>query len=350
MTRPRERTTAQQDGNGSGQARVGPPPSLATVRKQRAQQSTRSILMQAGFVAAAVAVVMLSVALRRPALSEHRMYKDALRTLQSDGLEASDDNIRFALQLIDAATQGYSEAGFRTVDPRGWPRECGSSSRESSRPECQRRPPVVSVKQDHDGKSVSLLELDASDRANVWLIDNFMSEEEAALVRDELDKLNFTVSPTNHQDSQNWRSSSSAVAPKESLVFQQLMRRSAALCGVPVSFVEDPQVVRYQPGESYQPHLDSSGPDHRHWTLLLYLNDPVGGGATAFPLLGIKVLPAPGVAIFWENLRPGPLQIAGTEDVPLIRNYYTLHDGQAPTASESKYAVNLWVRNSEYKA
>jgi len=104
--------------------------------------------------------------------------------------------------------------------------------------------------------------------------------------------------------------------------------------------MEAPQVVRYRPGERYQPHMDSDGPAHRHWTLLLYLNDPSNGGETNFPLLGMKVMPTPGAALMWENLRK--------ENGQTVRNYYTLHDGQAPKGNEAKFAVNLWVRNSEY--
>merc|ERR1719375_375049 len=154
--------------------------------------------------------------------------------------------------------------------------------------------------------------------------------------------MNFSLSPTNHQDGQEWRSSSSAFAPKHP-AFTAVVERTAGLCGVPVTFVEPPQVVRYLPGERYRPHMDSEGQMHRHWTLLLYLNDPGVGGATAFPLLKMKVEPFPRAALFWENLQNG--DEAGE---PLRRNYHMLHDGQAPSGTEPKYAVNIWVRNAEY--
>jgi len=288
-----------------------------------------------GIAASVAALVLLAAVFWQPRrLEDHEQYQEALRVLHGDNLEATDSNVRSALRLIDVATQSYDDGDLKVVDPRDWPPRCGDQNRA-----CRERPVPAKIRHLSDGSNVSLLEIENTN-AKVWVVEDLISEAERAVLLHKAVEINFTQSPTNHATGQDWRSSSSAIASRSEPVFQSLLRRTAALCDVPLTFIEAPQIVRYKPGERYKPHLDSEGPEHRHWTLLLYLNDPGIGGATAFPLLGFKVLPAPGVAVFWQNLRP--------ETGRLVRNYYTLHDGQAPLGSKMKYAVNLWVRSSTY--
>mmetsp|Transcript_129953 Transcript_129953/g.238840 ORF Transcript_129953/g.238840 Transcript_129953/m.238840 type:complete len:276 (+) Transcript_129953:2-829(+) len=268
---------------------------------------------------------------------EHPQYSEALRILRGDGLPANDANVRFVLQLIDAATQPYSERGFRVVDPREWSPHCQASGKI-----CRSRPQVEERRSLQD-RNVTVTQV-ASQDAKVWVIENLISEEEGETLLRRASELNFSASPTHHPDGQDWRSSSTAMASREDPAFSGLLQRAASLCGVPVSFSERPQIVRYLPGERYQPHMDSEGPHHRHWTLLLYLNDPGSGGATSFPLLRTKIAPVPFTAVLWENLRLEP----DVEGGRLVRNYYTLHDGQAPTGASPKFAVNVWIRNAAF--
>lgn len=309
------------------------PPSLAALRKQRAKeqpvQPTRLFLLCAAAVAliAALGLVLLYLARARSEVApeEHTHYREALRVLGNDGLQPTDNNVRFALRLIDAATKPYSNYGFQTIEPFAWSPGPTSAVRD-----------VAS-----DSHNLTLLPLETG-FAKVWLVKDFISQEEASELLTMGSSADFGLSSTKHSDGQEWRSSSSAVLRRNNAVVDRVRRRAAKVCGVRPSFVEDLQVVRYRPGERYQPHMDSDGPHHRHWTFLLYLNDPGGGGATGFPLLQLRVMPAPRAAVFWENLRSEPGM-----DLP-VRNYYTLHDGQVPTGEHPKFAVNIWVRNSEY--
>lgn len=309
------------------------PQSLAALRKQRATQqaperNTRLVFLcaAAGTLIAALGIALYLAGLRREARpEEHPHYREALRVLGNDGLTPTDNNVRFALHLIDAATKPYSNHDFQTIDPSSWSPE----------------PTSVLKNIQADGHNLTLLPLDTR-FAKVWLVKDFVSQEEAAELLVLGNRADFGTSMTKHSDGQEWRSSSSAVLKRGNAVVDRLRQRAAIVCGVRVSFVEDLQIVRYRPGERYQPHMDSDGPHHRHWTLLLYLNDPGGGGATGFPLLQLRVMPSPRAAIFWENLRSEPGM-----DMP-VRNYHTLHDGQAPTGEHPKLAVNIWVRKSEY--
>jgi len=320
--------------------------SLATrLRKQRAKQEPLGEWQRVGIgaLAAAIGVVLLATVFRPQQPHEHPSYQEALRVLRNDDLEATDRNVRFALQLIDIATTPFAERperGFQTVDSREWMPQCAATG--ASRV-CRRHPPILDVKSDESGFNMSLTELESSN-ARIWLIENFVTEEERSKLLQRVAEMNFSTSSTNHADGQSWRTSASAMSAKDDPAFALVQQRAAALCGVPASFVEATQAVRYEAGERYNPHMDSEGADHRHWTVLLYLSDSGDGGYTSFPLLKTKVRPTPGAAVFWENLRAEP-EPAGER---LVRNYYTLHESQPHAGEVPKVALNLWVRNAKY--
>jgi prolyl 4-hydroxylase len=104
------------------------------------------------------------------------------------------------------------------------------------------------------------------------------------------------------------------------------------------------QVVRYHPGQEFQPHFDQFDPStgqgareirsggQRAATLLIYLNEPEAGGATVFPNAGLSVLPKARAAVFWRHQLPNGQSDPGT-----------LHGG-APVVRGVKYAVNAWLR------
>ena len=70
----------------------------------------------------------------------------------------------------------------------------------------------------------------------------------------------------------------------------------------------------------------------RTWTAMIFLNEPEGGGETAFPKVGIKVTPRTGNMLVWNNLN-----IIGEP------NYFSLHEGQ-PVSAGTKYIITKWHR------
>lgn len=179
----------------------------------------------------------------------------------------------------------------------------------------------------------------------VLLLRDFVTEAEAQALKAAADA-HFKRSSTVCEDPAGClipeRTSSSATVPASALT-EALQKRGRDFTGLPVA--EAIQVVRYGPGEEFQPHLDafdsSGGGAHakaqyegrqRAATLLIYLNGPDAGGETIFPKLGLRIAPIPRAAIFWRNLMPD-----GAIDSR------TLHGG-SPVQKGVKYAANLWLR------
>ena len=66
----------------------------------------------------------------------------------------------------------------------------------------------------------------------------------------------------------------------------------------------------------------------------MYLNEPVRGGGTTFPDVGLEVLPKRGHAVFFAYDRPH----AATR---------TLHGG-APVLEGDKWVATKWLREKEF--
>src|ERR1700733_10330318 len=67
------------------------------------------------------------------------------------------------------------------------------------------------------------------------------------------------------------------------------------------------QVTRYAPRERFAYHIDCGSRSHepagdREYTVLVYLNTPIGGGITRFRRLGLDVSPIRGRLLVFRNL------------------------------------------------
>ena len=129
-------------------------------------------------------------------------------------------------------------------------------------------------------------------------------------------------------------------------LFLLLVReRIARVIERPASFMEQPAVLHYAPGEEYRPHWDYCdlalpGPakdaaenGQRVLTFLIYLNEDYEGGETDFPRLRWRFRGRKGDALFWWNVGP-----EGKVDPQ------TLHAGLTPPSGE-KWLFSQWVRD-----
>jgi prolyl 4-hydroxylase len=74
----------------------------------------------------------------------------------------------------------------------------------------------------------------------------------------------------------------------------------------------------------------------RTWTAMIFLNDVEEGGATWFPLAGIRVKPKRGLLLAWNNMNP--------DGSP---NVNTLHEGMA-VQQGVKYIITKWFREGAW--
>ena len=128
-------------------------------------------------------------------------------------------------------------------------------------------------------------------------------------------------------------------------VTQLVRARIACAARVQPETLEPAEMLHYEVGECYRPHVDFFHPQlpnfteqmrvkgQRIRTCLVYLNDDFEGGETDFPKLKIKYRGRAGDALIFDNVKPN-----GTGDMQ------TLHTGTPPTRGE-KWLFSQWIRS-----
>ncbi|MEP3226430.1 MAG: 2OG-Fe(II) oxygenase [Parasphingorhabdus sp.] len=108
------------------------------------------------------------------------------------------------------------------------------------------------------------------------------------------------------------------------------------------------QGQRYGEGQEFKAHTDFFDPKgtdfekfctisgQRTWTFMIYLNEPIAGGATRFVRLNKKFTPATGNLLCWNNL---------TADGSV--NSETMHHGMKVRRG-TKYVLTKWFREKAW--
>ena len=137
---------------------------------------------------------------------------------------------------------------------------------------------------------------------------------------------------------------------KKDKVLMNIYEKAAKFCNRSSKNIEPIQLVRYTPGQFFKSHYDYLDTRNsiykrnvekngqREVTFFVYLNDvPDGvGGETHFKKINKTFKGKKGQAIFWYNSKNGKVD-------PL-----TLHSG-TEIKKGTKYGLNIWVRDKEYK-
>lgn len=145
------------------------------------------------------------------------------------------------------------------------------------------------------------------------------------------------VDPLTGKGSAHPHRDSSGIAfgpAEEDLVVRRITRRVAAASRTGVECGEPLQILAYDAGQQYRPHLDAlpGVANQRAWTMLLWLNDEYEGGETAFPEAGLTVRGKKRDALLFENVTAD-----GRAD-PRAR-----HAGLPVTAGR-KWLATRWIR------
>lgn len=192
-----------------------------------------------------------------------------------------------------------------------------------------------------DGRTVRVQHVLASPR--VRLLHDFITPEEAAEILRQADS-SFHRSPVRSAAADR-RTSSTATLAWSNWAVDAIRSRISHFSGYEDAMLEPLQVVRYHPGEKYEPHhdlfdiCDFPQKPRRHLTFLIYLNDlPEGaGGHTTFPRLNLRIRPKAYTALAFNDVLDSGMDDERTE-----------HSGTAP-ASGVKYAINCWIRATPQK-
>jgi hypothetical protein len=122
-----------------------------------------------------------------------------------------------------------------------------------------------------------------------------------------------------------------------------LQRRLCRFHALPLAHAEPLSLLHYAPGQQYKPHRDYLPPStlqtpggvragQRRFTAFVYLSDVEDGGATDFPLVGVRIAPKLGRAVLFHNVTD--------QGFPDDR---TLHAG-LPVVAGDKWLATLWLR------
>jgi len=182
------------------------------------------------------------------------------------------------------------------------------------------------------------------------LLDSAECDALVTLARDRLQRSPVVNPDTGDENLIDARTSMGAMFQVgEHALIQSIEARIAAVTGVPVDHGEGLQILNYKPGGEYQPHFDFFNPKRpgearqlrvggqRVATMVIYLNSPPAGGATAFPRIGLEVAPVKGNAVLFSYRLPD-----GTLDER------TLHAG-LPVEAGEKWIATKWLREHPYR-
>ncbi|GAX13187.1 hypothetical protein FisN_17Hh117 [Fistulifera solaris] len=203
----------------------------------------------------------------------------------------------------------------------------------------------------------------------VFEIPNFLSDVEVAHILDiagasDMQRSGVRASEGSDVATSNTRTSTNTwVSRKTDIIIDAIYQRAAAVLHIDesllryrhkfevpeftesrTSIAEPLQLVHYNPAEKYDPHHDFTMPGLVHLqpsrfaTLLLYLNDDMEGGETAFPVWRngetsepLMVKPERGKAVLFYSVLPD-----GNFD------NLSLHEAR-PVRKGEKFLTNLWV-------
>ena len=184
-----------------------------------------------------------------------------------------------------------------------------------------------------------------TDRAELYVIEDFLDAQECRrvieIMKGSLRRSTITVD--NEPDKYFRKSRTCDLSFIDVPVVRRLDRMICDAMRIPPALAEPTQGQYYDVGDEFKPHTDYfeahelerfSTPTlgQRTWTFMMYLNEPEGGGETAFVNLGLSIKPKTGRAVIWNNLMP--------YGEP---NPDTIHQG-TPVTAGYKAIITKWFR------
>lgn len=172
----------------------------------------------------------------------------------------------------------------------------------------------------------------------------FLSAADCAALVERIEAQRRPSGLADHDGDPGFRTSETCDLDAGDTFVAGIAQRLAAFAGLDPAHAEPLQGQRYGVGQEFKAHTDYFEPGgaeydqycavagQRTWTLMVYLNEPVSGGATRFKTLGKIFQPETGKLLAWNNRFP--------DGRP---NHNTLHAGM-PVRQGVKYIITSWFR------
>ena len=185
-----------------------------------------------------------------------------------------------------------------------------------------------------------------TDKAHLYLLDDFLSSEECDQVMQRIQKScrPSTITVPLAADQYFRTSKTCELSVNADEFIQDLDRRIADYMGFEPERTEGIEGQYYQVGNEFKTHTDYFEPNtkeydtyagsrgQRTWTFMIYLNDVEEGGTTEFPALKLAVTPKKGMAVIWNSL------LADGSVNPATSHW------AKPIIQGEKYVITKWFR------
>lgn len=197
-----------------------------------------------------------------------------------------------------------------------------------------------------DRLNISSAQRIKTDKAVVFTLDEFLSVQECeqliALI--EANCRPSTITNAAEVDKKFRTSQTCDLSLQHDTLTMEVDRRIADFLNLDLTHSEGLQGQYYEVGNQFKLHTDYFQPGsneykvhasergQRTWTWMVYLNEVKAGGNTTFPHLDLSVMPKPGLALFWDNLKPNGAV-----------NSLTAHAAE-PVREGAKFVLTKWFR------
>ena len=180
--------------------------------------------------------------------------------------------------------------------------------------------------------------------ADLFVARDFLTSEECEGLIALIDSNRYPSGILSDIPDPDFRTSESSNFDRDNPLVSAVESKINVLLGLQPEHGESSQGQRYAVGQQFKPHHDFFYTDQgyyrneaevggqRTWTAMIFLNEPEGGGQTAFPEIDVRITPRTGNLLCWNNM-----------DETGAPNRFTLHQG-CPVTAGVKYVITKWYR------
>lgn len=187
------------------------------------------------------------------------------------------------------------------------------------------------------------------DGAEIYRVPGFLSRKDCKAICRAINRHAVPSTLYRGADREGFRTSFTHHFERDNPQTRSVEEYISDLMAIDDIYSEPMQGQRYQIGQEFKHHHDyfhvgegywrqeAKKGGQRTWTAMICLHQAREGGETDFPHLGLRVTPAVGEVIIWNNMRPD-----GTP------NPKTLHSGM-PVKRGIKHVVTKWYRQEPWR-